>query len=151
MGYRRIVTGLDPEGRSCVTIDAPLAVGGTAPGMAWCTATLPADNSGTQDCAPAAFGFDLMHAGGSLFMVVEYPPGMGSDGTFWHATDTLDYLVVLKGEVVLMLETGEVRAGAGDCIVDRGVVHAWRNDTDETAALAIVILPAHPVGKGRTV
>jgi quercetin dioxygenase-like cupin family protein len=76
---------------------------------------------------------------------------MGGDGPFWHATDTIDYIVVLRGEVVLVLETGEVTARAGDFIVDRGVLHAWRNDGPETAALAVVNLPAHPVGKGRTV
>jgi mannose-6-phosphate isomerase-like protein (cupin superfamily) len=53
--------------------------------------------------------------------------------------------------VVLVLETGEVTLRAGDCIVDRGVIHGWRNDGAVPAVYASVTIPAHPVGQGRTV
>ncbi|MEZ5734263.1 MAG: cupin domain-containing protein [Novosphingobium sp.] len=149
---RRIVTGLDADGRSCVMIDGPVPdQGGTGVHIAWRTPSLPADNSGCEDIDDTPFDFGLMHSGGSVFLVLEYPPGMGSDELFWHATDTIDYIVVLRGEVVLIVETGEVRAGPGEFIVDRGVVHAWRNDGTEPAAIAVINLPAHPVGKGKTV
>ena len=59
---------------------------------------------------------ELLHDGGSNFLLVELRPGMGR---FMHATDTLDYLVVLTGEVVLELETGEVLLKPGDFVVDR--------------------------------
>ena len=68
-----------------------------------------------------------------------------------HATDTLDYIVVIGGEIVLVLETGETVLRAGDFLVDRGVLHAMRNDGESDALIAVVTLPAHPVGKGRTV
>ena len=68
-----------------------------------------------------------------------------------HATDTIDYLVVVSGELVLVLETGEVTLRAGDLIVDRGVLHGWRNDSDAPTTYVSVTIPAHPVGKGRTV
>lgn len=151
LSQRRIVTGLDGDGRSTVIIDGPVARSNQATGFAWCTATLPADNSGSEDTAGQPFTFGLLHGGGSNFMVAEYPPGMGSDQSYWHATDTIDYIVVLRGEIVLELEAGEARAKAGDLIVDRGVLHSWRNDGDEVAATAIVTIPAHPVGEGRTV
>jgi mannose-6-phosphate isomerase-like protein (cupin superfamily) len=92
----------------------------------------------------------MLHDGGTNFLLTELPPGAGGDA-FMHATDTIDYLVMLSGAVVLVLETGEVTLRAGDLIVDRGVIHGWRNDGDAPAVFCSVTLPAHPVGKGRTV
>jgi mannose-6-phosphate isomerase-like protein (cupin superfamily) len=150
--WRRIVTGIGADGRSCVAIDGPVNFQSGSPvGIAWRTDGVPADNAGTADIDGRPYGFDMMHAGGTIFTVLEHPPGMGAEGPYWHATDTIDYLVVLRGEVTLVLESGEVRAGPGDFIVDRGVVHAWRNDGEETAAMAAIIIPAKPLGAGRTV
>lgn len=146
---RRVITGLDAAGKSCIQIDGPLvAVANGGARMAWRTQSLPADNSATTDCEFAAFDFDLMHSGGSMFMVMEYP---AESQAFWHATDTLEYVAMLSGEIVFETETGEVTLKAGDVLVDRGIVHSWRNDSGRPARAAITILPAHPVGKGRTV
>jgi quercetin dioxygenase-like cupin family protein len=147
--HRRVVTGLNAEGRSCVLIDGPIPANSPHTGFAWRVPALPADNSGGEDIPRQDFGFDLLHDGGANFMVAEYPPGPPQ--TYWHATDTIDYLVVLRGEIALQLEAGEVRVAAGGFIVDRGVVHSWYNPGTETAAMAIVTLPAHPVGRGKTV
>jgi quercetin dioxygenase-like cupin family protein len=149
---RRVVTGLDSAGRSCILIDGPVADQGLgSANIVWRTDAIPADNSGTADIDGRSFDFEMMHGGGSVFMVLEYPPGMGCDAPYWHATDTIDYIVMLRGEVVLSVETGEVRLKAGDFFVDRGVVHAWRNEGPEPALFACVNLPAKPVGNGRTV
>lgn len=146
---RRVVTGLDAQGRSCILLDGPAPQpGGTAINMVWRTDAIPADNSGRADIDDTPFGFELMHAGGSLCTVLDYPPGMT---TFMHATDTLDYIVVIRGEVTIVTETGEAKCRPGDIIVDRGILHAWRNDTSEVATIAVIIVPAHPVGKGKTV
>jgi quercetin dioxygenase-like cupin family protein len=146
---RRVVTGLDGTGRSSIIIDGaiPPPLKGRV-NIAWRTPTVPADNSGCADIDDAPFDFEMMHGGGSVFSVLDYPPGMS---TFMHATDTLDYVIVLQGKVVLVTETGEVQCSAGDVIVDRGVLHAWRNDTDAPATIAVINLPAKPVGAGRTV
>lgn len=146
-GYRRVVTGLDAEGRSAVVLDGAVPRTGAA-GVVWHTATVPADNAAALESVPLTHGFGAMHGGGSNFLVTEMPPGMAP---FWHATDTIDYIVVIKGEVVLELEAGEVRVGAGEFIVDRGVIHSWRNDGPETVVMASITIPAAPVGKGRTV
>lgn len=149
---RRVVTGLNAEGKSCIVIDGPVkdqGLGGA--NLVWRTGAIPADNSGMADIDDEPFGFGMMHAGGSTFMVLEYPPGMGCGEPYWHATDTIDYIVMLTGEVVLSVETGEVVLRAGDFFVDRGVIHAWRNEAAEPATFACVNLPAKPVGKGRTV
>jgi quercetin dioxygenase-like cupin family protein len=145
--HRRVVTGLNDQGQSCVIADGPVQTHGQAPSLIWRSAAVPADNSGSKDAA-APYTMELLHDGGSNFMLVELRPGMGR---FMHATDTLDYLVVLGGEVVLELETGEVSLKPGDFIVDRGVNHAWRNDGPEVATMVSITLPARPVGKGRTV
>lgn len=146
---RRVVTGLDDEGRSRVVLDAtarPFASGGGA--YVWRSDTMPADNGGAADTAPPDFDYDLFHDGGSNFFVIAMQPGERSST---HATDTLDYIVMMEGRVVLELETGEVALEAGDTLVDRGVIHAWRNDGPGVARYACVTLPALPVGRGRTV
>jgi quercetin dioxygenase-like cupin family protein len=144
---RRVVTGLNAQGKSCVVIDGPVPVMSTIGGMVWRSAAVPADNSGSADPA-VPYSMDLMHGGGTTFMVVDFPPGTPG---FFHATDTLDYIIVLKGEVVLELEEGEVTCGPGTFITQRGVVHSWRNDSPEIATIASITLPALPVGNGRTV
>jgi mannose-6-phosphate isomerase-like protein (cupin superfamily) len=148
-GNRRVVTGLDAEGRSCVIIDGPVPRHGAAANLVWRTAAVPADNAGTADTA-APYDMAMLHDGGANFILTELPPGPGGQA-FMHATDTIDYLTVLSGEVVLVLETGEVTLRAGDLLVDRGVVHGWRNDGDEPAVFCSVTMPAYPVGSGRTV
>ena len=147
---RRVVTGLDGEGRSTVLLDGPVQPfeSGQWGGIAWRTDSVPADNSAQADCAPVAFDFALMQQASSLFMVIEFAHGQGP---FWHATNTIDYIVMIEGEVVLELESGEVRLCAGDVAVDRGVLHSWRNDSGKPARAAIVALPALPVGDGATV
>lgn len=146
---RRVVTGLNAEGRSCVIVDGPVPRHGPVANLVWRTGAVPADNAGTAD-ASAPFSMEMLHDGGSNFLFTELPPGLAGDA-FMHATDTIDYLVVIRGEVVLVLETGEVTLRAGDCIVDRGVIHGWRNDGAEPAVYASVTIPAQPVGQGRTV
>ena len=68
----------------------------------------------------------------------EHHPGM-------HATLTLDFLVVLSGEVTLILEDGEVTLHPGDTLVDRGVAHAWENRGSIPAVCAIVNVGTKPV------
>jgi mannose-6-phosphate isomerase-like protein (cupin superfamily) len=147
--HRRVVTGLDAEGKSCVIIDGPVPGHGPVANLVWRTAGVPADNSGNAEAA-TPYEMDMLHDGGTNFILTEQPPGLAGDA-FMHATDTIDYLVVISGEVVLVLEAGEVTLRAGDFIVDRGVNHGWRNDGAEPAVYASVTIPAKPVGKGRTV
>lgn len=147
-GHRRVVTGLDAEGKSCVAIDGPIPrFNPMNAAFAWRTAATPADNSGNDDPV-VPYAVDLLHAPGSNFAICEFPPNTPA---FMHATDTIDYLVILKGRVTLVLEDGEAELAAGDFVVDRGAMHGWRNPHDEPCVAAVVNLPAHPVGKGRTI
>lgn len=147
--WRRVVTGLNAEGKSCVLIDGAVPRHSPAANLIWRSGAMPADNAGSEDAA-VPYDMAMLHDGGSNFILTQLPPGMGGEA-FMHATDTIDYLVMIAGEVVLALETEEVTLRAGDLIVDRGVIHGWRNDGPEAAVFASVTLPAHPVGRGRTV
>jgi quercetin dioxygenase-like cupin family protein len=145
---RRVVTGLNEAGRSCAIIDGAVphfAERGLA--LVWETRTYPADNSGSADPV-RPYEIDMLHMPGSNFAICTFSPGAEA---FMHATDTIDYLVIISGQVTLVLEEGEAQLGPGDLVVDRGVMHAWRNDTDAPCIAAVVNLPAEPVGKGRTI
>ena len=148
MKHRRVVTGLDEQGRSAVIIDGEIPrFNATNAALAWRTEAHPADNSGISDAA-VPYSVELLHTPGSNFAICEFPAGAQA---YMHATDTIDYLVVLSGRCTLVLEAGEAELGPGDFVVDRGVLHGWRNDHDEPCVCAVVNLPAHPVGAGRTI
>lgn len=147
--YRRVVTGLDAQGRSCVIIDGPIPVlSPMSAALAWRTTSHPADNSGQADPV-VPYRTELLHESASNFAICQFPARSGE--AYMHATDTIDYLVVLSGACTLVLETGEVALSAGDFVVDRGVMHGWRNDHDEACTCAVVNIPSLPVGKGRTI
>jgi mannose-6-phosphate isomerase-like protein (cupin superfamily) len=146
---RRVVTGLNAEGKSCILFDGPAPQHRPVANLVWRAGALPADNSGFEDTS-APYENAMLHDGGANFLITELPPGLAGEA-FMHATDTLDYLVMISGELVLVVETGEVTLRPGDLIVDRGVIHGWRNDGVEPAIYASVTLPAHPVGQGRTI
>jgi len=134
-----VVTGLAADGRSCIQFDGP---GRT---VIWSASDLPADFSGEADTGGGRFRFPT---GGADFVFSDFPPGGGSP---MHATDTLDFLVVVSGEVVFITESGETLLKAGDVLVDRGALHAWRNDSDRPCRIVNVLLPAKPVGQGATI
>jgi hypothetical protein len=90
--------------------------------------------------------------GGACFRVVEIAPGPGDDGAGdgghaefqgAHATDTLDYVTVLSGEVTLVVGGTEVTLGPGDSVVQQpGVPHDWQNRSSERAVMVGVLLSA---------
>jgi len=136
---RRVVTGLDAQGRSCILID------GQASTVIWSTDDTPADNSGTADAGGAVFSFP--DGTGTVFMYHDFEPGSEA---FMHASDTIDYVVVITGEVILVTETGETSLAAGDVVVDRGVIHGWRNDGNLPCRVMTIGIAALPVGDGAT-
>ena len=145
--WRRVVTGLNAEGKSCVIIDGEVARPASTSNFVW-QSSLPADNSGSADAAAKSFEIADVHHDGSNFMLIEFPPGTEPG---MHVTDTLDYFVMLSGRVTLELDTGAVTLSPGDFVVSRGAMHGWRNDGPEPAVLAAMTVPAKPVGGGRTI
>jgi len=143
-GHRRIVTGLDSEGRSAIIIDGP------SDEVAWSTSETPVNNSDNTD-AGGKFSFN-MPRGGTSFLALDIPPTSGElFGAGIHASNTIDYITVVRGEVVLVTETGEVACRPGDMIVDRGVMHGWRNEGTQPCLIVCAMIDAAPVGKGATV
>ena len=146
---RRVVTGLNAHGKSQVIIDDGIPwFNDMSAALVWRTQQHPADNAGTEDTV-VPYSVDLLRTHGSNFAICRFPPR--TNKAYMHATDTIDYLVILSGHVTLVLEEGEVDLGPGDFVVDRGVMHAWRNSNDVPCVAAVVNLPAHPVGAGRTI
>ena len=62
-----------------------------------------------------------------------------------HKTATLEYIVMISGEITVVLEEEEVTLEAGDVFVDRGVYHAWENRGNEPAVFASISIDAHPL------
>ena len=60
-----------------------------------------------------------------------------------HVTQTIDYAIVLKGEIDMRLEKGAVHLVAGDVIVQRGTLHDWVNTGDEVCVIAFILIDAH--------
>lgn len=146
LNIRRVVTGHDDQGRAIVAIDEVCKnVISRRPQhsscVVWSTGEFPTDNSTTEDggTRPVA----TVDPNGTVFRIVEYQPGVAPRN---HRTESIDYAVVLRGEIDMELEPGqEVRLRAGDVLVQRGTVHNWHNRGTEPCVIAFVLVAAKPV------
>lgn len=168
MKIRRVVTGHDSTGKAVVVSDDPAPrthdfrhVPGMSTTMVWATA--PGRPAGSADPTPELRS-QVPAAGGTCFVVVRFPPDkeltdldpraadaehrMASpgiaeffepDNTGMHTTSTVDYVLVLDGEIWLDLGDADmVRLGPGEVVIQNATRHAWRNLGDEPATLAVV-------------
>ncbi|MEN9908635.1 MAG: hypothetical protein RLZZ540_1784 [Bacteroidota bacterium] len=143
---RRIVTGHSPEGTAVFTSDEAfetviIPTGDAAMATLWTTATVPADCNDETDGAKRDAGTTLK--GGSVIRIVDMLPGASSP---LHRTDSIDYGIVISGEIELELEN-EVskRIAAGEIIVQRGTLHKWRNPSEtEVCRIVFVLIEAKP-------
>jgi quercetin dioxygenase-like cupin family protein len=86
---------------------------------------------------PSEREFTIMPVTGHLFRIIDvYPPQLGGKRTVMHRTKSLDYAVVIEGEVILLLEDSEVLLKKGDVVVQRGTNHAWENRSDKITRMA---------------
>ena len=81
-------------------------------------------------------------AQGTVFRIVEYGPGVAGAP---HRTDSVDYAVVLAGEIDLVLDGETVRLRAGDTLVQRGTAHDWVNDGHAPCVIAFCLVGAQPI------
>src|SRR5262249_57548133 len=87
--------------------------------------------------------FTIMAVTGHLLRFIDiYPPNQGGKRTIMHRTRTLDYAVVIEGEVVLILDDSEVVLKKSDVVVQRGTDHAWENRSDKIARMAFFHIDA---------
>jgi len=171
---RRIVTGHTAGGKSTIVADGqPPSDASASDRYLWTTGGTPADNRGDADAAVMPLRLEPP-ASGSVFRIVQFPPQSALAGlstelkqAFFkdlfagmdaaqcqvdtarspgmHKTSTIDYVVVLRGEMTLLLDEAEATLKAGDVVVQRGTNHDWVVRGNEPALLAVVMIGARPV------
>ena len=145
---RRVVTGHDASGRAVVKIDeiaknlVSSRPGATA-GVAWTTEGFPVDNTGEEDAGLRKTVTTLDN--GTVFRILELAPGVSPRN---HRTDSIDYAVVMSGEVDMELDDATVNLKAGDVLVQRGTIHNWVNRGTEPCVIAFVLIAAKPATVG---
>jgi quercetin dioxygenase-like cupin family protein len=173
---RRVVTGHDARGRSIFLSDGPSPHVLTIPGRSdfgltnlWVTDRAPASNTGSADAGARPVVLEPPR-NGTIFRVVEFPPD-GAPGGFdrkaafaamgaghamdpdasrhpgMHKTDTVDFALVLSGEIWALMDEGETLLRAGDTLVQRGTNHAWSNRSDQPCLVAFILVSAAPIGR----
>ena len=172
---RRVVTGHDANGKSMFLMDgaAPnIKEMASMPGLAltdlWVTDGSPANNAGNADAADRPIVLEPPK-NGSILRIVEFPPdsawrnqadskaafdsigaGHAKDGStadpMMHTTATVDYLIVLKGEIYAIMEHGETLLRPGDIMIQRGTNHSWSVRGNEPCVLAAILINAKPLG-----
>lgn len=169
---RRVVTGHDAQGRAvCIADDyatnilqRPNRPGVTLTNL-WKNDRIPTEYEGATETVNGPF---VLHPprGGAVFRVVEFEPEdpevlktldgkaafaeMGAANAivanarhpFMHRTDSVDYAIVLRGEITMLLDESEVHLKAGDVLIQRGTNHAWSNRGEETCLIAFVLVDA---------
>jgi len=135
--------------------------------LLWVTESTPADLSNQEDAANKKVGV-VAPPGGTIFRVVEFAPerevkadyetrlrilqgiGLKPEGDLcgkprnpaMHRTKTIDYALVLSGEIDMLLDDSEIHLKAGDVVIQRGTNHAWVNRGNRPCQVAFVMLDA---------
>ena len=172
---RRVLTGHDAQGRSTFLADGPapnVKEMSAMPGLAltdlWETSGAPANNDGHADAATRPVRLEPPK-NGTILRIVEFPPdsqwrNRATDGAeafksigaghaqdrnsadpMMHRTSTVDYIIVLKGEIHAIMENGETLLKAGDILVQRGTTHSWSVRGNEPCVVAAVLVNAKPL------
>jgi mannose-6-phosphate isomerase-like protein (cupin superfamily) len=145
---RRIVTGHDATGRAIVKIDEIAQnLVSSRPGatscVVWTTEGFPVNNDGEEDEGLRKTGTTLDN--GTVFRILQLAPGVSPRN---HRTDSIDYAVVMSGEVDMELDDTTVYLKAGDVLVQRGTIHNWVNRGAEPCVIAFVLIAAKSVSAG---
>ena len=152
---RRVVTGHGADRTAKVLTDAAasnkrISKSGGVSTLIWCTDRTPADISGGESVED--MGARLLGTppppNGTRFTVNDIPPGRIGP---MHRTETIDYVIVLSGELEMQMDDSTVKLKAGDVLVQRGTHHAWINRGSEPARIAFILIDAKPLGIGNPV
>jgi quercetin dioxygenase-like cupin family protein len=147
---RRVVTGVDADGRSIIALDdnPPARSVGTGEDArvivdVWSTISTSTSPSASTAASPAPTG---LGSNATEIRVVELPPGARRE---MHRTDTIDYGLVLSGELYAVFERGETLLRPGDIIVQRGTNHAWENRSDAPTRIAFINMSGQTTDRKR--
>ena len=152
---RRIVTGHDAGDVAKVVIDAPATNEkypdpGVVSTLLWSTDQMPAGIARGESIVDE--GERKLGAApppnGTRFCIIDFPPG---NPVAHHRTETLDYVIVLEGEIDMDLDDSTVHMKAGDVMIQRGTAHAWVNRGIARARIAAILVDAVPLGIGHAV
>jgi len=148
LNIRRVVTGHDDQGRAKVLIDETVKnVAAQRPGalysVIWSTEGFPVNNDRDDDPSGKKIGTTV--SSGTVFRVVSFGPGVAPRN---HRTDSIDYAVVMSGEIDMELDVGQVHLKAGDVLVQRGTIHNWVNKGTEPCVIAFTLVSAKSVTAG---
>lgn len=169
---RRVIAGHDATGKAVVIADGPTpnvkvrAATGATSTLVWVTDATPGDISTPADPTLREMGV-APPAGGSILRMVDFPPEtkeavavdneivrkeMGLDHghgaakparhPFMHRTRSIDYALVLEGEIDMLLDDSEVHLKAGDVLIQLGTNHAWVNNSGKSCRIAFVLIDA---------
>ncbi len=170
---RRVVTGHDDTGKAIIESDGIAPNMKVRPGagfvssLLWVTDESPAKMDLRCDRADRTIGTPPP-PNGSILRVVDFPPvtaeaeaidqqamlrSMGAehhavDGkearhAFMHRTKSIDYAIVIEGEIDMLLDDTEVHLRAGDFLVQQGTNHAWVNRSEKMCRIAFVLIDGH--------
>jgi mannose-6-phosphate isomerase-like protein (cupin superfamily) len=165
----RVVTTIDQSGKSTALFDSlvPLKLGGAGESVAtvWLTEKAPSDFSWNADRASNRHGF-APGPNGTHMLIVEFPPvgpdvdkldvntmmhvvgadapkrGLPPSHPLMHRTRTVDYAIIMLGEIDMLLDTGPVHLKTGDVVVQQATNHAWLNRGNEPCRIAFVMMDA---------
>ena len=143
INIRRVVTGHDANGKVVVRIDDVGAhVASGRPKMSrqliWTTNDVPVHFSEDgEDKGAREIGTTIKN--GTVFRVIAFEPGTAPRN---HRTDSIDYAVVLSGEIDMDMDDTVVHLQAGDVLVQRGTIHNWVNTGTEPCVIAFILISA---------
>ncbi len=152
---RRVVTGHDANNVAKVIMDGPAtnqrqSRPGSFSTLLWSSDATPADISvgeNIEDLGARLLGTPPP-ANGTRFTINEIPPGRPGR---MHRTETLDYAIVLSGEVDMDMDDSTVKLKAGDVVIQRGTYHSWVNRGHEPVRIAFILIDAKPLGIGHPI
>jgi len=148
LNIRRVVTGHDDQGRARVLIDetvknVTLQRPGALYSVIWSSEGFPVNNDGDADPSGKKIGTTI--ANGTVFRIVSFGPGVAPRN---HRTDSIDYAVVMSGEIDMDLDGKTVHLKAGDVLVQRGTIHNWINKGTEPCVIAFTLISAKSANAG---